>query len=51
LSGKSSACGDNFWISVPIAPSKRITLVFKSYNNENVMLSRHSFVRPQFYLL
>src|ERR687896_1415103 len=25
LSGKSSGCGDNFWISVPIAPSKRIT--------------------------
>jgi hypothetical protein len=48
LFGKSSACGDNFWISVPIAPSKRITLLFKSSNNENIIVSRHSLYHRNF---
>src|ERR687896_2077325 len=43
LSGKSSGCGDNFWISVPIAPSKRITLLFISSSKESVMASSHSW--------
>src|SRR5918998_161017 len=43
FSGKSSGCGDNFWISVPIAPSKRTTLLFISSSKESVMASSHSW--------